>query len=124
MKEEGPVERSSGRRPGKEFEERLKARQERKLRALREGDRSVWFGFGMFGLVGWAVSVPAVALTILGVWLDSARPAPFSWTLTLLVAGIFFGCLNAWRWVSKERKVIESERRGSDEVKGHGKRNS
>ena len=79
MKEDEPGESRRTRRPGEDFERRLEARQKRKLRALREGDRSVWFGFGMFGLVGWAVSVPAVALTILGVWLDSVRPAPFSW---------------------------------------------
>ena len=121
MKEEEPGESRRARRPGEDFERRLEARQKRKLRALREGDNSVWFGFGMFGLVGWAVSVPAVALTALGVWLDSVRPAPFSWTLTLLVVGIFFGCLNAWRWISKERKVIERERMGSYEEEGNGK---
>lgn len=121
MKEETSGEKRKSRRSGEEFERRLEARQKRKLRALREGDQSVWFGFGMFGLVGWAISVPAVALTALGVWLDSVWPAPFSWALTLLVVGIFFGCLNAWRWISKERKVIERERMGSYEEEGNGK---
>ena len=123
MKEETSGEKRKSRRSGEEFERRLEARQKRKLRALREGDQSVWFGFGMFGLVGWAISVPAVALTALGVWLDSVWPAPFSWALTLLVVGIFFGCLNAWRWISKERKVIEMDRMPSPDEEGNGNTN-
>lgn len=92
-----------------EFERRLESRRRRKLRALRQGDRSVWFGFGMFGVVGWSVAVPALAMTALGIWLDRRRPVPFSWTLTLLVLGVALGCLNAWWWVSRERKTIERE---------------
>ena len=103
---------------GREFQRRLETRQRRKLRALRRGDRSVWFGFGMFGLVGWSVAVPAVLFTGLGVWIDTRFPSRFSWTLMLLVAGVVLGCLNAWLWVAKERRVIESE--DEDEPKGEG----
>ena len=97
------------------FERRLEARQRRRLRALRQGDRSVWFGLGTFGIVGWLVTIPAVALTALGVWLDGRWPVPFSWTLTLLVVGVTLGCLNAWRWVSQERKIIERDLRDGEE---------
>ena len=48
-------------------------------------------------------------LTALGVWLDSRSPASFSWALTMLILGMALGCFNAWRWVSRERKVIEEE---------------
>jgi ATP synthase protein I len=109
-------EEERGRTSGQEdFERRLEARQRRKLRALRQGDRSVWFGLGTFGIVGWLVTIPAVALTALGVWLDGRWPVPFSWALTFLVIGVTLGCLNAWRWVSQERSIIERDLRDEDE---------
>lgn len=77
-------------------------RRQRKLRAQREERRGVWFGLGMFGLVGWSVAVPTVLFTVLGVWLDVEYPTRFSWTLTLLFAGIVVGCLNAWFWIKRE----------------------
>lgn len=98
-----------------DFRRKLEASQRRRLRALRQGDRSVFFGFGMFGLVGWSVAVPALVLTALGVWIDSVSSSRYSWTLMLLVIGVLLGCLNAWFWVSKERKVIEEERRENGE---------
>ncbi len=97
-----------------EFERQVAAKQRRKLRALKHRNRNVWFGLGMFGLVGWAVVVPALVLTALGVWLDSTQTGPRSWTLMLLVVGIGLGCLNAWHWVSKERQEIERERRNNE----------
>lgn len=76
----------------------------RKLRARRERDRGVWFGLGMFGLVGWSVAVPTVAGTALGLWLDARLDDRVSWTLTLLLAGVALGCLNAWFWVKRESR--------------------
>lgn len=101
----------------KEFERQVAAKQRRKLRAQRHRQHNVWFGFGMFGLVGWAVAVPTVLLTALGVWLDSRLAGPRSWTLMLLLVGIGLGCLNAWHWVSKEHKEIERERHNNETVK-------
>lgn len=75
----------------------------RKIRARREGRHSIWFGFGMFGLIGWAVAVPTLIGVALGLWLDEVAPMNFSWTLALIVAGVCLGCWNAWRWVSQER---------------------
>lgn len=77
---------------------------ERKLQARRQGDRGVWFGLGMFGLVGWSVAIPTVAGTVLGLWLDAGRTGGVSWTLTLMVVGLALGCLNAWFWVRKESR--------------------
>lgn len=76
----------------------------RKIKARREGERSVWFGLGMFGLVGWAVALPTLAGIALGLWLDAVAPADFSWTLALLLAGVVLGCVNAWYWVSRESR--------------------
>ena len=75
---------------------------ERRLRARRERDRGIWFSLGMFGLVGWSVAVPTLAATALGVWMDRRWPSQISWTLTLLLAGIVTGCVNAWYWVRRE----------------------
>jgi ATP synthase protein I len=106
-------------RSDREFQRKLEARQRRKLRALRRGDQSVWFGFGMFGLVGWSVAVPTVLLTALGVWIDASSKSRYSWTLMLLVIGVCLGCVNAWFWLNKERETIEKELRdGEDEEQG------
>ncbi|MCB2187578.1 MAG: AtpZ/AtpI family protein [Deltaproteobacteria bacterium] len=77
---------------------------ERKLAHRREGERSVWFGLGMFGLVGWSVAIPALLGVALGIWLDAKFESRRSWTLLLLGVGIVVGCLNAWWWVQKENK--------------------
>ncbi|MCP1335302.1 AtpZ/AtpI family protein [Futiania mangrovi] len=76
----------------------------RKARARARGERSVWFGLGMFGLVGWAVAIPTLAGVALGVWLDAHVGGRISWTLALLLAGVALGCLNAWFWVSRESR--------------------
>lgn len=78
------------------------AREARKLRAREEADRGLWYGLGMFGLVGWSVALPTLACLALGIWIDARFPNRFSWTLMLLVVGIALGSLNAWYWVRKE----------------------
>ncbi len=45
----------------------------------------------------------------LGIWLDKHFPVKHSWTLSLLVAGIFIGCWNAWRWVAEEAADIKHD---------------
>lgn len=95
--------------PRKPLEEEVGAREVRKLRARGEMDRTLWFGLGMFGLVGWSVAVPTLAGTALGVWLDRVWPQRFSWTLTLLLAGMALGCANAWYWLSREQRNIDRE---------------
>jgi len=87
----------------------VKIKEARKIRARDRKDRSVWFGLGMFGLVGWSVSIPTVVGIALGVWIDLRWTSRYSWTLMLLIIGIAIGCLNAWFWVSRERKMIEEE---------------
>lgn len=88
----------------RELEERSGRGADRKLRARREGDRGVWFGLGMFGLVGWSVAIPTVIGIGLGVWLDHLLGDRVSWTLTGLVAGLVIGCLNAWMWIRRESR--------------------
>ncbi len=79
------------------------ARQaERRIRARRERRRGIWFGLGMFGMVGWAVALPTLLGVALGYWLDEIAPQRFSWKLALLLAGVVLGGLNAWFWIEKE----------------------
>jgi len=82
----------------------------RKSRARRRGKATVWFGLGMFGLVGWSVAIPVLIGVALGLWLDNRFESGVSWTLMLMVTGILAGALNAWFWVTKERREIERER--------------
>ena len=72
-----------------------------RMKSINDPDRSVWFGLGMFGVVGWSVVVPTLIGTALGIWIDSTWPSSFSWTLMLLIGGVMLGCLNAWYWVRK-----------------------
>ncbi|MDT7829867.1 AtpZ/AtpI family protein [Pricia sp. S334] len=89
-------------------------REQRKLRAQRD-KRSVWSGFGLFGLVGWSIAVPTLLGAALGVWLDKHYKEDFSWTLSLLVAGLILGCLIAWNWVRKEDREIHKNNEDANE---------
>ena len=91
------------------------AKAARKLRAQRHVTRTVWFGLGMMGLIGWSVVVPTLLGAALGIWLDNRHPGSHSWTLMLLVIGLVIGCLNAWHWVGKEDKEMREEQENNDE---------
>ena len=75
---------------------------ERKIAARNRMERSIWFGLGMFGLVGWSVAIPTLIGIGIGVWLDKQWPGNTSWTLTMLIIGVALGCANAWHWVQQE----------------------
>jgi ATP synthase protein I len=98
-----------GGRRRRSISEQVGAKERRRLRAKRGRERSVFFGLGAFGMIGWSVAVPALLGVALGVWLDARFPGRLSWTLMLLLGGLMAGCLNAWYWVSKEQREIEAE---------------
>jgi len=75
--------------------------------ARRKPHQSLWFGFAMFGLIGWTIAIPTFLGAALGRWLDVRFPASYSWTLTLLVVGLVFGCVAAWLWVADEGSNIK-----------------
>jgi len=91
------------------FAARIGAKAARKEWTQRAGDQGVWFGLGMSGLIGWSVAVPTLLGAVLGVWLDARHPQMFSWTLTLLFAGLILGCFNAWHWVSQQDAAMREE---------------
>jgi ATP synthase protein I len=61
------------------------------------------------------VAIPTVLFLALGLWIDRTYPSGRSWTLMMLVLGLGLGALNAWHWISQERRKIERpERRRGD----------
>ncbi|MFH2047587.1 MAG: AtpZ/AtpI family protein [Pseudomonadota bacterium] len=102
-------------KPKTQLGQEVGAKAARKLRAQRHVTRTVWFGLGMMGLIGWSVTVPTLLGAALGIWLDNHHPGSHSWTLMLLVIGLFIGCLNAWHWVAREDKEMQKEQEDKDE---------
>lgn len=95
--------------PEEDFSREVERKESRKLKARSRDGGGVWFGLGMFGLIGWSVALPALAGVALGAWIDRTWPSRYSWTLMLLLGGIILGSLNAWHWVSQERNKIEKD---------------
>jgi ATP synthase protein I len=92
------------------FPKKVSDREHRKLDTRRQ-DKRVWFGLGMFGMVGWSIAIPAVAGAFLGIWIDSKHLGRYSWTLMLFMAGLCLGCYNAWYWLQRERLEITGKNR-------------
>jgi ATP synthase protein I len=97
------------------WEKQVGEKESRKLRARHHKDRSIWFGLGTFGVVGWSVVVPTLLGLFAGIWLDRNVPASFSWTLMLFLGGLMLGCYNVWRWLYFESGLIEREGEEDDE---------
>ena len=90
---------------GRDSERDTIARKARQMeKARRRPQESVWYGLGMFGLVGWSIAIPTLIGVALGIWIDRRWPGPVSWTLTLLFVGVVVGCLNAWYWIKQESR--------------------
>jgi len=87
-----------------EFRRRIAVKERQKLKGRREKGQDVWFGLGMFGLVGWSVTIPSLLGTALGVWIDKTWGSQYSWTLMGLLIGVILGCLQAWYWVKQESR--------------------
>jgi ATP synthase protein I len=89
----------------REFRRHVSARTARKQRA-RSQTHDVWFGLGMFGVVGWSVALPTLLGVMTGLWLDDRLASGgISWTLTFLGVGLGIGCLIAWQWVRREGRM-------------------
>ena len=83
------------------FHNQVETKADRKIKARRE-KKSIWFGLGTFGMVGWSVTIPSLMGIALGVWIDTNFKSQYSWTLMLLFVGVVLGCFNAWYWIKKE----------------------
>ena len=70
----------------------------KKLREMRKRDTtSFWDGVAMLGLIGWMIMIPTLIGIFVGRYLDDKYEQEFSWTITLMVLGLFFGGYNALR---------------------------
>jgi ATP synthase protein I len=79
----------------------------RKAKSRQDKRRHLWFGFSVFGVIGWSVAIPCLLGAALGLWLDDHYPRQQPWTLALLLAGLCLGCVNAWNILEKQRGKIK-----------------
>ena len=91
-----------------ELLKKIKKDSAKKMKARQEGSE-IMFGLGLFGIVGWSIAIPTVLGIALGVFLDKRFTQSFSWTITLLFAGVVLGSYNAWRWVKEKSEEEEEE---------------
>ena len=101
MNKEKQTPRERRRSQAESFVSRIAKKERLKIRVRQEGDDTIWFGLGVFGVVGWSVAIPTLIGIAIGLWIDQTWPSRYSWTLTLLIGGVMLGCLNAWYWVKK-----------------------
>lgn len=85
--------------PEEELTTKISDDVKHRLRSKREG-KEIMFGMGVFGIIGWSITVPTLLGVALGIYLDKRFQVDFSWTLTLMFAGLIMGCYNAWRWIN------------------------
>lgn len=84
-----------------ELSEQVGKKEQRKLRARQE-DRSIWYGLGMFGLIGWSIALPTIIGIAIGIWMDRTWEHGTTCTLVCLFLGIAIGCSIAWYWIKRE----------------------
>ncbi|SMP52085.1 AtpZ/AtpI family protein [Anoxynatronum buryatiense] len=87
--------------PEEKMKHKIQSDAAKKIKAKTEKD-DIMFGLGVFGIVGWSIAIPTLMGVAAGAYLDNRFPTGFSWTLTLLFAGILAGCFNAWHWVKEK----------------------
>ncbi len=92
----------------RELSRKVERKEKRKLRARQES-RELWFGLGMFGVVGWSVALPTLLGILLGIWLDNRLEGPVSWTLTCFFLGLCLGCFSAWYWMNREGQLKQED---------------
>lgn len=85
-----------------ELSDQVAKKEQRKIRARRDQDRGIWYGLGMFGLVGWSIAIPTLMGIAVGIWIDRTWQHKFSCTLMCLFVGVVVGCSIAWFWVKRE----------------------
>jgi ATP synthase protein I len=93
----------------KKFAGEISKKETRKQCAREKANGGLWCELGMFGIIGWSVTIPLLIGVALGLWIDHTWPGRISWTLTFLFIGAVLGCLNAWYWVSRQCRIIEKK---------------
>jgi ATP synthase protein I len=101
MSPEPERDRQASRR--RKFRYRIRRKLARHQKAQRDKSE-LFFGLGVFGVVGWSVAIPTLIGIALGLWIDTHWPSQYSWTLMLLFVGVVLGCLNAWFWIESSHR--------------------
>ena len=109
MSDNKPSSRERRHKIAQNFSHEIGKKEALRIRGLRQKAHTVWFGLGMFGLVGWSVAIPTLIGVAIGIWIDSSWPSRYSWTLMMLIFGVGLGCINAWYWVRKAGIIKSSE---------------
>jgi|688.fasta_scaffold00191_3 ATP synthase protein I len=86
----------------KDFRDEAIKKEARKLKARRNKELNAWWGFSLFGLVGWSVVVPALIGVFVGGMLEHHYTGSHSWTVALLLTGICVGSVLALFLLAKE----------------------
>jgi len=86
----------------KDFRDEAIKKEARKLKARRSKELNAWWGFSLFGLVGWSVVVPALIGVFLGGMLEHHYTGSHSWTVALLLTGICVGSVLALFLLARE----------------------
>jgi len=83
--------------------EKLKARvqtQTRRIQKAKKEQRTLLANTIYLGTLGVIFVLPVVVGAYLGRWLDNRLPGySFSWTVTLIVLGVFVGAMNVYLFV-------------------------
>lgn len=95
----------------KPFLQKVEQKERRKIRAKKSSSISIWEHIGTFGLIGWSITFPALLGTGIGWLIDRKTTGSHHYTVSLLVLGLFIGCMQAWYWVSKEYRNIGEEKK-------------
>lgn len=114
MDDKTTLSKERRRRIARRFSREVERKEALKIKGRNERGETVWFGLGMFGVIGWSVAIPTLIGVAIGLWIDQSWPSQFSWTLMLLIGGLMLGCLNAWYWVRKGGYSSEQPRSPDD----------
>ncbi len=99
-----------------EMQKEVAKKERRKIRARESRGRSIWFGLGMFGLIGWSIAIPTLIGASVGLWMDRTWEHSYSCTLMGLFAGITSGCWIAWYWIQQELFTNEQDTEDDQKV--------
>ena len=87
----------------KGFSRHIEKDSESFLQSKEEKNR-FWHYASMVGMGGWLFALPVVVGAYLGRYLDHHYAQNISWTLTLIVLGVFAGIYNLWEFLLQKGK--------------------
>ncbi|MCX7636184.1 MAG: hypothetical protein N2Z74_10630, partial [Syntrophales bacterium] len=74
MKDEKLTPRERRLKQAEEFTRKVAIKERRRIKGKTQTDNGLWFGLGVFGIVGWSVAIPTLIGTAIGFWIDQSWP--------------------------------------------------